>query len=188
MVMKTLLLALGLWVTTGIPLFECHSPAKDDDGPENEKRQLSVLARFEGTWVAQGDGFSSTLQYEWALPNVLLRGRNELRNDAGKVIGQYEGHYVWDPDQSKIVFWTVGRDGELHRGSAIWRAGQLWHEATVSGGRIKGYRSVLDVVEGELHFRAKFQASATDEEVRNNAPLIYRKVPRQQPESPGRTP
>jgi hypothetical protein len=150
--------------------------------------QMTALARLEGTWVAKGEGFSSTLQYEWALSGVLLRARNELKNDAGKIVGQYEGNYAWDPDKSKIVFWTVGRDGELHRGTAVWRDGKLWHEATVSGGRAKSYRSVLAVVDGELIYRAKYQASATDQEVQDSAPLTYRKVTRKESEPKKRTP
>jgi hypothetical protein len=103
-------------------------------------------------------------------------------------VGQYEGNYAWDPDQSKIVFWTAGRDGELHRGTAVWRDGKLWHEATVSGGRTKAYRSVLAVVDGELIFRAKYQALASDEEVQKSTPLIYRQVTRKECETKKPTP
>jgi hypothetical protein len=150
--------------------------SQDSDRSEKGKSHLSVLAALEGVWVARGDGFSSKLTYDWALPGVLLRGRNELRNDAGELVGQYEGHYMWDPGQSCIVFWTVSRDGELHQGKTTWRNEQLWHKATVSGGRIKAYRSVMAVVGRELHYRAKYTESPTDEEILGSPPLIYRPV------------
>lgn len=106
---------------------------------------------------------------------MLLRARNELKNVAGAVIGQYEGHYMWDAGQSTIVFWTVGRDGELHRGTASWRDGRLWHDATVAGGAITGYRSVLATVGPELHYRAKYAPAAPEGEVLASPPLIYRR-------------
>lgn len=137
---------------------------------------LTLLTALEGSWRAQGDGFSSTLTYDWALPGVLLRVRNELRNGAGDVIGRYEGHYAWDHAQGRIVFWTVGRDGELHQGTVAARDGHLWHEARVSGGRIDGYRSVVAPVREDLHYRAVYQRSATDEQVLGAAPLIYHRT------------
>lgn len=143
-----------------------------------QTQDLSSLAALEGSWTAHGDGFSSQLVYEWALPAVLLCARNELRDDAGLVVGRYEGHYMWDPSESRIVFWTVGQDGELHRGMATWRDGMLWHEATVSGGRIAGYRSVLSLAERELRFRARYERSATDEDVLASPPLTYRPIER----------
>lgn len=170
---RSALLALGLWVIVGFALFQPSSFAQDNNLSGNETMQLSSMARFEGTWVAKGDGFSSTLQYQWVLPKLLLRAGNELRNDAGEIVGQYEGNYAWDPDLAKIVFWTVGRDGELHKGTAAWHDEKLLHEVTVSGGRTRGYRSVLELVDGESFYRAKYQASATEQEVEDSPPLIY---------------
>jgi hypothetical protein len=46
----------------------------------------------------------------------------------------------------------------------------------------RGYRSVLSVVDGELIYRAKYQPSATEQEVQDSAPLTYRKVTRNEPE------
>lgn len=142
----------------------------------SEAGHLSVLAPLEGRWVGKGDGFSSTLVYEWVLPSVLLRARNEVRSDAGALIAQYEGHYVRDPAESRIVFWTVGRNGELHRGTVVPREGPLWHEATVAGGRVNGYRSVVSLVGPELHYRAQYDSSASDAAVLARAPLIYRRA------------
>lgn len=139
---------------------------------------LAVLAPLEGAWLAQGDGFSSTLVYEWALPGTLLRVRNELRNAAGDLVGEYEGSYAWDPAESRIVFWTVGRGGELHRGSVVARANQLWHEARIAGGRTDGYRSVIAITGGELHYRARYERAATDEDVLGSDPLIYKRTAR----------
>jgi hypothetical protein len=62
-------------VVSGVGLFQPPSQAQDAKSPGNGKMQMTVLARLEGTWVAKGEGFSSTLQYEWALPNVLLRAK-----------------------------------------------------------------------------------------------------------------
>ena len=142
--------------------------------PRSDSDRLAALTSLEGAWVAQGEGFSSTLVYEWALPGALLRGRNELRNAAGETIGRYEGHYAWDPDASRIIFWTVGRGGELHRGTVTPREGQLWHDANVAGGSSSGYRSVITIVGKELHYRARYQRSATDNDVLASTPLIYK--------------
>jgi len=141
-----------------------------------KQKPLAKLASFEGSWIAQGKGFSSTLTYEWALPGVLLRGRNELHNEAGGLVGQYEGLYAWDPARSRIVFLTAGRDGELHQGEAEWRHEQLWHKAVVSGGKITGYRSLLEAVGTELHYRASYGDSATDKKVLDSTPLVYRRL------------
>lgn len=169
------LLSLGLAGSLEGPWLPAIEKAQDAEDAGDVAGPLSEMARLTGAWVANGEGFSSTLRYEWALCNVLFRARNELRNEGGEIIGQYEGYYAWDPDQSQIVFWTVGRDGELHRGTARWRDGKLWHEATVSGGRIKGYRSALGLQDGELVYRANYSASASDEDVDETVPLVYRK-------------
>ena len=137
---------------------------------------LQSLAPLEGTWVAAGEGFTSQLTYEWALPGLLLRVRNELRNPAGEIFRRYEGNYAWDPEGSTILFWTVGGNGELHRGTAGWREGRLWHEGVVSGGSIAGYRSVLEPVGEEWHYRAAYKLPASDPEILGGAPLVYRKV------------
>lgn len=81
----------------------------------------------------------------------------------------------WDPGQSTIVFWSVGRNGELHRGTVTYRDEQIWHDATVSGGSVAGYRSVLEFAGPELHYRARYEASPTDESVLAVPPLVYRR-------------
>lgn len=163
-------------IMIGMIAFQASVSAQRNEREGEKKTSLPRLASLEGSWVAQGKGFSSRLTYEWALPGVLLRGRNEVRNEAGAVVAQYEGYYAWDPTLSKIIFFTVGRNGELHRGVADWRSGQLWHEATVSGGKIGGYRSVLEVVGSELHYRAKYEAAATDKDVLGSSVLVYRRA------------
>jgi hypothetical protein len=159
----------------GLAEARAQMPARSVEQPPDYANALAALAVLEGPWFANGDGYSSTLAYEWVLPGVLLRARNELRNDAGDVVGEYEGHYAWDPDQATIVFWTVGRDGDLHRGTAAWRDGQLWHEGRVSGGRVTGYRSVLDVEGEQLHYLAVYEPSASEDDVLGSVPLIYRR-------------
>lgn len=150
------------------------SQPSSQGAPRNS--QLAKLAMLEGSWVAKGDGFSSRLTYEWALPGVLLRSRNRLLNEAGQSIGEDEGLYAWDHGAFRIGFFTVGRDGELHRGGAEWRGRQLWHEATVSGGKTNGYRSVLEVVRNELHYRAKYELAASNTDVLSGTPLVYRRA------------
>lgn len=167
-----ILLLIGL---TGAP-HELLAQGSSQRASEKSSH-LSALAPLEGSWVARGTGFSSRLVYEWVLPGVLLRARNELRNNDEALIGQYEGNYLWDPTQSRIVFWTVGRNGELHRGTVAARDGQLWHDATVAGGQVTGYRSVIAPVGSELHYRAQYQASATDAAVLGSEPLVYRRAP-----------
>jgi len=129
-----------------------------------------------GTWMARGEGFSSTLMYEWVLPNRLLRVRNSLSNSAGDQFAEYEGHCAWHPSRSLIVFWTVGRNGELHEGTAAWRDSRLWHEARVSGGELEAYRSVLHLAGGELRYHARYGEPATDASLLESDPLLYRRV------------
>jgi hypothetical protein len=140
--------------------------------------RLSVLAPLVGDWSAAGTGFTSRLVYEWALPGTLLRARNEVRNAGGDLVGQYEGLYAWDAAAGRIVFFTAGRGGELHRGYAEWRDGRLWHDATVVGGQPPEYRSALQIVGSELHYRAKYAAGATDREVLESQPLVYTRTRR----------
>lgn len=168
-------LAAVLCVFVGMFALPSRSHAQDAarGRPADDPSPMAAIGLLEGTWVARGDGFSSELVYEWSLPSTLLRVRNELRDEAGAVVGQYVGHYAWDADRSSIVFWTVSRNGELHRGTATWRNGQLWHDATVSGGRISGYRSVVIPVEGKLRYQAQYDASATDSDILGSPPLIY---------------
>lgn len=167
---------LGLLFLSGL-LVAPHELLSQDGGQSvSEASHLSALAPLEGAWIGRGDGFSSTLAYEWALPGVLLRARNEVRSDAGALVGQYEGHYLWDPAESRIVFWTVGQNGELHRGTVASRDEQLWHEATVVGGRVSGYRSLVTFVGPEMHYRAQYEPSATDAEVVASVPLVYRRA------------
>jgi hypothetical protein len=179
---KRMMAALGLCLAVaagGVLLLASDVASKP--GPS---APLEVLQFLEGSWVATGDGFSSRLTYDWALPGVLLRARNELRNGAGDLSGRYEGHYVWDPADGRIAFWTVSREGELHRGTVVLRDGRLWHDATVSGGAIAGYRSVLARVDDDLHYRAVYRPAATDADVLGAAPLIYRRREAQRPAGP----
>jgi hypothetical protein len=135
--------------------------------------QLSAMTPLLGAWVAEGQGFTSVMTYEWVLPNRLLRVRNVLRNGAGEQFGEYEGHYAWHQGRSTIVFWTVGGNGELHEGTAAWREGRLWHDARVTGGKIEAYRSVLDLGPHELRYRAKYGTPATDASLLASDPLVY---------------
>jgi hypothetical protein len=175
-VAKTLVVTVCLLV--GITTPERGLLSQSVDRSAIHTNRLSALAPLEGVWVAKGEGFSTRLAYEWALPGVLLRARNEVRNDAGAIVAQYEGHYMWDPAQSAIVFWTVAQTGELHRGTVTQRNDAVWHDATVSGGTISGYRSVMAVVGDEIHYRAKYEPSSSDEAVLASAPLIYRRAAR----------
>jgi hypothetical protein len=168
------MIMLGVLLLMGFTVVPQHLLAQDRS--ISERGHLSVLAPLEGNWLGRGDGFSSKLVYEWVLPGVLLRARNEVRNNDGALIGQYEGHYMWDPTATRIVFWTVGRNGELHRGAVASRDGQLWHEATVAGGRVTGYRSIVSIVGPELHYRAQYDPLAGDAAVLANPPLVYRRA------------
>lgn len=168
---RRLSVAFGLLLAIVAPLAAFGLPQLGSPASSNE--HLARLAALEGVWIARGSGFSSRLEYEWGLPGVLLRARNELRNDAGDVVGRYEGAYMWDAGTSRLAFWTVGWNGELHRGTAVWQAESLWHDATVTGGQLAGYRSALAIVDGELHYRAVYSPAATDEEVLAAAALIY---------------
>ena len=129
-----------------------------------------------GTWRAQGDGFTSTLTYRWRFEGRLLEAANELTDAGGKILGRYFGSYAWDPGASEMVFWTMAESGELHRGRAMWREGTLWHEATVSGGRITTYASALRWQGDRMEYFADYAANRAGPELLQREPLEYRRV------------
>lgn len=153
-------------------------PKASDKGAQAAavRDRMGVIACLEGAWIAEGEGFTSRLTYEWAIPGVLLRARNEVTNNEGRVLGRYEGNYAWSSAASKYVFWTVGADGAVHEGAAEWRDGALWHSAHVSGGRIDGFRSSITPEGDSLLYRAVYEPGATDDAVRAAQPLRYSPV------------
>ena len=137
-------------------------------------RALDALTSH--SWQAEGEGFVSTLTYRWRFEGRLLEAANELTDDKGAVMARYHGAYAWDPDAGDMVFWTMAESGELHRGRATWRDGVLWHEATVSGGRITTYASAMRWQGERMEYYADYAASRAGPELLERKPLVYRRV------------
>ena len=150
-------------------------PSQQGSG-EGSGSELDKMAPLEGVWTAWGDGFSPTLTCGWTLPGTLFHVRNELYDGDGNLFRRYEGHYAWDAALGEIIFWTVSDGGELHQGEALWMEGALWQDAMVSGGRIEGFRSMLELVDNRLEYRAVYESSAEDKEVAQSPPLVYRRA------------
>ena len=82
--------------------------AKLPDSPEGKKKKIH--ARF--TWAQNGQA---------------IRISNEFVTD-GKASPYIDGLYAWDPQQHVIVFWYVGAEGSLTKGTVKIENGKLVHE------------------------------------------------------------
>ncbi len=81
--------------------------AKLPDSPEGKKKKIH--ARF--TWAQ----------------NEAIRMTNQFVTD-GKASPYIDGLYAWDPQQKVIVFWYVGAEGSLTKGTVKMEDGKLVHE------------------------------------------------------------
>lgn len=145
--------------------------------PEPVPGPLAQLSPLAGqSWVADGDGFTSTLTYRWLFAGRALEVTNELRNDEGRVVARYHGAYVWDPSVGEAAFWTVAERGELHTGRAWFREGVLWHEARVTGGEIEGYASAMRVRDGRLEYFADYGGTTAGSALLSTQPLVYERA------------
>ena len=164
-----LLLAILLAAPTTAP--------RAQEKPDTQAAPMAALDGLtRGAWHAEGQGFTSTLVYRWRFEGRLLEVTNELTNPAGETLARYVGSYAWDPGANGIVFWTMAESGELHRGRATWRAGVLWHEATVTGGRITSYASALRWEGDRMEYFADYAATRAAAELLEREPLVYRRV------------
>src|SRR6266513_2055453 len=82
--------------------------AKLPDSPEGKKKKIH--ARFT-----------------WTQNRQAIRISNELVTDE-KASPYIDGLYAWDPQQRVIVFWYVGAEGSLTKGSVKMEDGKLVHE------------------------------------------------------------
>jgi hypothetical protein len=82
--------------------------AKLPDSPEGKKKK--IRARF--TWTQNGQA---------------IRISNQFVTD-GKPSPYIDGLYAWDPQQHVIVFWYVGAEGSLTKGTVKMENGKLIHE------------------------------------------------------------
>jgi hypothetical protein len=82
--------------------------AKLPDSPEGKKKKIH--ARF--TWAQNGQA---------------IRITNQFITD-GKASPYIDGLYAWDPQQHVIVFWYVGAEGSLTKGTVKMEGGKLVHE------------------------------------------------------------
>ena len=66
-------------------------------------------------------------RFTWAQNRQAIRISNELVTD-GKANPYIDGLYAWDPQQRVIIFWYVGAEGSLTKGSVKIEDGKLVHE------------------------------------------------------------
>lgn len=137
---------------------------------------LAAFAPLIGSWLGTGTGFSTTLRYTWEIEGRVLGVSNEVRNAEGGSIARYRGAYAWDAGLQQIVFWVASASGEVHRGRAWWQDGVLWHEAEVSGGRIKSYASAVRPRAGGFEYFAAYGATSATPALLDSTPIVYRPV------------
>lgn len=137
---------------------------------------LAAFAPLIGSWLGTGTGFSTTLRYTWEIEGRVLGVSNEVRDAKGGSIARYRGAYAWDAGRQQIVFWVTSYSGEVHRGRAWWSDGVLWHEAEVSGGRIKSYASAVRPRAGGFEYFAAYGASSATPSLLDGTPIVYRPV------------
>jgi hypothetical protein len=136
---------------------------------------LAAFAPLAGrTWLADGEGFSTVLSYQWRFPGRVLDASNVVRGAQGQTLARYHGMYAWDAGRNEIVFWTVAESGEVHRGRAWWRDDVLWHEAEVSGGRITSYASAIRPGASSMEYFADYAARTASDALLKTKPLVYR--------------
>ena len=66
-------------------------------------------------------------QFTWSQNRQAIRISNQFVVD-GKARPYIDGLYAWDPQQHAIVFWYVGAEGNLTKGTVRLEDGKLIHE------------------------------------------------------------
>ena len=66
-------------------------------------------------------------RFTWTQNRQAIRISNEFVTH-GKASPYIDGLYAWDPQQRVIVFWYVGAEGSLTKGSVKMQDGKLVHE------------------------------------------------------------
>ena len=167
-------LALALVLTLAVPSIHSQSAAAQTTDAEAKSSPLAALDPLTGpTWLAHGDGFISTLAYNWSLDGNILEVANELADVEGNVFLRYEGAYMWDPGAGEITFYTVSGGGELHKGRAWLNDNVLWHEAEISGGGGGGYASAMRMGDNRFEFFMITGTTKAGPELFDETPLVY---------------
>ncbi len=125
------------------------------------------------SWVAQGEGFRTTLAYRWLLEGHVLEAVNDVQAPDGRAIARYRGLYAWDGGRGEIVYFTASGSGEVHRGRAWWREGVLWHEAEVSGGGVAGYASAVRPGTDGMEYFADYGTREATPALLESTPIVY---------------
>ena len=79
-------------------------------------------------------------QFTWSQNRQAIRISNQFVVD-GKARPYIDGLYAWDPQQHAIVFWYVGAEGNLTKGTVKIEGVQLVHsfEETEANGKSSAY-------------------------------------------------
>ena len=92
-----------------IAFFTTHEwEAQLSDTPDGKKRKIHA-------------------QFSWSRNGQAICISNQFLTD-GKPSPYVDGLYAWDPQQHAIVFWYVGAEGNLTKGTVKSDEGQLVHE------------------------------------------------------------
>lgn len=152
-------------------------PASASPYPEAEERDASsvfkLLEKLQGRWKAKGDGFETRLDYQLVLPDHAMTSSNELKNAAGATFARYFGLYFANYGRNQVEFRAIKEGGELHSGTVYVIGDELWHDATVNGGSVKEYRSVMKRSGDTIEYRANYGTISSHEFVRRQPRLVY---------------
>src|ERR1043166_7553523 len=125
-IFKLLLVVAALIAAT--LLVEAQSPPPTTESPLNPIAFLT-LHEWDAKLPDSPDGKKVKIhaQFTWAQNRQAIRISNQFVKD-GKPTPYIDGLYAWDPQQHAIVFWYVGADGALTKGTVKMEDGKLVHE------------------------------------------------------------
>jgi hypothetical protein len=128
----------------GALCFPAHAQTSPDPSSIANLAPIAFLTAHE--WEAQlpdqPDGKKRRIhaQFTWTQNHQAIRISNEFVID-GKPSPYVDGLYAWDPQQHLVLFWYIGADGSLTKGTVKTDGATLVHdfEETQSGGKTAKY-------------------------------------------------
>ena len=109
------------------------APATNESSSPTSVNLASIAFFTAHEWEAQlpdrPDGKKRKIhaQFTWTRNGQAIRISNQFITD-GKASPYVDGLYAWDPQEHLIVFWYVGAEGNLTKGTVKSEEGQLVHE------------------------------------------------------------
>lgn len=137
-------LKIALLLLPGAFCLVAHGQTSPAPSPVGTLGPIAFLTAHE--WEAQlpdqADGKRRRIhaQFTWTQNHQAIRISNEFVMD-GKPSPYVDGLYAWDPQQHLILFWYIGADGSLTKGTVKSEGATLVHdfEETQSDGKTAKY-------------------------------------------------